>query len=90
MSQQIKLIWSQVFTVKRCVLYLLIILGLPVLQFSFIYEGYQFFLPIEVFEETLSGTIPMLFPVLAVLIFCQSSSLNTRITILHMSEHVRV
>ncbi|MFP3894886.1 ABC transporter permease [Exiguobacterium sp. A1_3_1] len=69
MSQQIKLVWSQAFTVKRCVLYLLIILGLPVLQFSFIYEGYQFFLPIEVFEETLSGMIPMLFPVLAVLIF---------------------
>ncbi len=40
MSQQIKLIWSQAFTVKRCVLYLLIILGLPALQFSFIYEGY--------------------------------------------------
>lgn len=69
MSQQIKLIWSQAFTVKQCVLYLLIILGLPTLQFSFIYKSYQFFLPTEVFEETLSGTIPMLFPILAVLIF---------------------
>lgn len=69
MSQQIKLIWSQAFTVKQCVLYLLIILGLPTLQFSFIYKSYQFFLPTEVFEETLSGAIPMLFPILAVLIF---------------------
>ena len=69
MSQQIKLMWSQAFSMKRCILYLLIILGLPALQFSFIYEGYQFFLPIEVFQETISGAIPMLFPILAVLIF---------------------
>lgn len=56
-------------TSKFVIIWLLLVVGFPVLRFLLIRTGYQFFKPIEVFQETISDFIPLLFPALVVSVF---------------------
>ncbi|MCT4782114.1 MULTISPECIES: ABC transporter permease [Exiguobacterium] len=60
---------TNIWTVRSLLVYATIIFIVPLVQFMTIREQYQFFEPIEVFEESVSTIPAMLFPVLAVLVF---------------------
>ncbi|TCI62849.1 ABC transporter permease [Exiguobacterium sp. SH0S2] len=69
MKQLIQRELTNIWTVRSLLVYATIIFIVPLVQFMTIREGYQFFEPIEVFEESVSTIPSMLFPVLAILIF---------------------
>ncbi|RFA32134.1 ABC transporter permease [Virgibacillus dokdonensis] len=56
-------------TVKNILIWIGIIILVPTLRFYTIKEGYQFFEPIEVFQEMVSTIIPLLFPALVIVIY---------------------
>lgn len=56
-------------TVKNLLLWGAILVLIPTIRFSTIREGYQFFEPIEVFQEMVSAIIPLLFPALVIIIY---------------------
>ena len=69
MKQLIQRELTNIWTVRSLLVYATIIFIVPLVQFMTIRERYQFFEPIEVFEESVSTIPSMLFPVLAILIF---------------------
>ncbi|MGZ0084481.1 ABC transporter permease [Caldibacillus thermoamylovorans] len=64
--------WKRACTVKNVFMWTTIVLLLPTVRFCMISEGYQFYQPVEVFQETISAIIPLLFPVLVILIYLPS------------------
>lgn len=69
MKQLIQRELTNIWTVRSLLVFATIIFIVPLVQFMTIRERYQFFEPIEVFEESVSTIPSMLFPVLAILIF---------------------
>ncbi|ALF10888.1 ABC transporter permease [Parageobacillus thermoglucosidasius] len=59
-------------TVKNLLMWIAIIILLPTIRFCMISEGYQFYKPVEVFQEMVSAIIPLLFPALAIIIYLPS------------------
>lgn len=59
-------------TFRNLLIWLSIIVILPAVRFYVISEGYQFYKPIEVFQETVSAFVPLLFPALAIIIYLPS------------------
>ena len=57
------------FTVKNILLWLSIIILLPAIRFYTVKEGYQFFVPVELFQEMVSTIISLLFPALVIVIY---------------------
>ncbi|MED4170589.1 ABC transporter permease [Priestia megaterium] len=66
---QLCLEFKRAMNVKNILTWLFIILILPLIAFFPISQGYIFFSPIEVFQEILGGFIPLIFPVLAIIIY---------------------
>lgn len=56
-------------TSKFIIIWSLLIILLPIVKFWFIRTGYQFFNPVEVFQEMVSDFISILFPALVVSVF---------------------
>lgn len=54
---------------KNILLWVVIVLLLPFIRFMFVKDGFIYYKPIEVFHETVSALIPVLFPVIVVAIF---------------------
>jgi hypothetical protein len=54
---------------KNLLVWCAILLVIPIIRFYTIKNGYQFFLPIEVFQEMVSTITPLLFPALVVIIY---------------------
>ena len=63
---------KRAFTKRNVFLWLSVIVLLPTIRFHMIRNGYQFYEPVEVFQETVSGIIPLLFPVIAIIIYLPS------------------
>ncbi|WP_075039470.1 ABC transporter permease [Anoxybacillus sp. MB8] len=63
---------KRALTKKNILLWLSIIIFLPASRFYMISKGYQFFEPVEVFQETISGIIPLLFPVIVIIVYLPS------------------
>ena len=63
---------KRAFTKRNIFLWLSVIVLLPTIRFHMIRNGYQFYEPVEVFQETVSGIIPLLFPVIAIIIYLPS------------------
>lgn len=59
-------------TIKNLLMWSSIILLLPTIRFCMISEGYQFYKPVEVFQEIVSAIIPLLFPALVIIIYLPS------------------
>ncbi|WP_232713502.1 hypothetical protein [Bacillus xiapuensis] len=60
---------KRVYTVKNLLLWLAILILIPTIRFYSIKEGYQFFDPIEVFQEMMSTIISLLFPAIVITIY---------------------
>lgn len=69
MLNQIKIELSKELSARKILIYLAIILVAPLIQFLTVYNTYQFFTPINVFEKTVSSIPSMLFPALAILVY---------------------
>lgn len=69
MKQLIRREFTNLWTPRSLMVYIGIIFIVPFVQFMTIRDRYEFFSPIEVFEESVSTIPAMLFPVLAILIF---------------------
>ena len=69
MLKIIKSEFNKAFKVKRVILFILIIFAPFIIQFLMIKDGYTFYFPIEVFEESFSGIIPLLFPIFSIIIY---------------------
>ncbi|BBW97136.1 ABC transporter permease [Geobacillus icigianus] len=63
---------KRALTKKNILFWLGLIVLLPTARFYMVKDGYQFYKPIEVFHETVSGIIPLLFPVIAIIIYLPS------------------
>ncbi|MGP7819730.1 ABC transporter permease [Niallia sp. 01092] len=72
LGNQLLIELKRAFTVKNLLLWIAIIIILPTIRFNMIREGYQFFDPIEVFQEMVSTIISLLFPALAIIIYLPS------------------
>jgi hypothetical protein len=59
-------------TLRNLLIWLAIIILVPAVRFYTIRNGYEFYEPIEVFQETVSSFIPLLFPALTIIIFLPS------------------
>ncbi|WP_394530947.1 ABC transporter permease [Priestia aryabhattai] len=66
---QLYLEFKRAINVKNVLTWLLIILIIPLIAYYPIRQGYRFYSPIEVFQEILGGFIPLIFPVLAIIIY---------------------
>lgn len=72
LKKQLVVEMKRTFTIRNLLVWLSIIIILPAVRFYGISEGYQFYKPIEVFQETVSAFIPLLFPALAIIIYLPS------------------
>lgn len=72
MLKQIKKELLNALTTKNLILFAFIIFIVPLIQFLTVYNTYEFFKPIEVFEESISTIPAMVFPILAVLVYIPS------------------
>jgi hypothetical protein len=63
---------KRALTFRSLLIWLSIIVILPAVRFYIINDGYQFYKPIEVFQETVSAFVPLLFPALAIIIYLPS------------------
>ncbi|KIP20168.1 ABC-2 family transporter protein [Anoxybacillus ayderensis] len=72
LSNQLVVELKRAITKKNLFFWISIIVLLPTVRFYMVKEGYQFYEPIEVFHETVSGIIPLLFPVIAIIIYLPS------------------
>ncbi|MBW0934214.1 ABC transporter permease [Priestia megaterium] len=66
---QLCLEFKRAITTKNILTWLFIVFLLPLIAFYPIRQGYMFFSPVEVFQEILGGIIPLIFPVLAIIIY---------------------
>ncbi|KPC97190.1 hypothetical protein LR69_04595 [Geobacillus sp. BCO2] len=57
---------------KNLLLWFSMIVLLPAIRFFMISKGYEFYKPVEVFQETVSGIIPLLFPAIAMIVYLPS------------------
>lgn len=69
LGNQLLVEMKRAFTIRNLLIWMGVIILLPALRFYTIKEGYQFFEPIEVFQETVSTIIPLLFPALIIIIY---------------------
>lgn len=72
LSNQLVVELKRACTVKNLLFWIAIIVFLPTIRFYTIRNGYQFYKPIEVFQETVSTIIPFLFPAIAISIYLPS------------------
>lgn len=63
---------KRAYTIKNLLIWIAIIVLLPIIRFHMIKDGYQFFEPIEVFQETVSMLISLIFPALVIIIYLPS------------------
>ncbi|WP_108306896.1 ABC transporter permease [Metalysinibacillus jejuensis] len=69
LGNQLLVEMKRAFTIRNLLIWMGIIILLPAIRFYTIKEGYQFFEPIEVFQEMVSTIIPLLFPAIIIIIY---------------------
>jgi len=69
LATQLLVEFKKAFTFKNLITWMGIILLLPLVKFFVIKGTYQFFKPIEVFQETITTYIPLLFPALVIMVY---------------------
>ncbi len=69
LGNQLLVEMKRAFTIRNLLTWIGIIILLPAVRFYNIKEGYQFFEPIEVFQEMVSTIIPLLFPAIIIIIY---------------------
>lgn len=72
MFKQTKKELLNALTPKNLIVFVSIILIVPFIQFLIVYDSYEFYKPIEVFEESISTIPGMTFPILALFIYVPS------------------
>ncbi|CUA78979.1 ABC transporter permease [Anoxybacillus suryakundensis] len=63
---------KRALTKKNILLWFSMVIFLPASRFYMISKGYQFFEPVEVFQETISGIVPLLFPAIVIIVYLPS------------------
>jgi hypothetical protein len=67
-AKQLFVEFKRAFTIRNILIWM-IILFIPVFRFFMVIGSYEFFVPIEVFQEMISGIIPLLFPAIIIAIY---------------------
>jgi hypothetical protein len=78
LMNQLKVEFRRALTKKRIVIWVTIIF-LPIfIKFYMIKEGYTFYRPVELFQELISGFVPMLFPLFMLLVYANNFVLEEK------------
>lgn len=69
LGNQVKVELKRTLTLKNILLIAAMVILLPALKFYSIYDSYIFYKPMEVFHETVSTIIPLLFPAIIIVLY---------------------
>lgn len=88
MKHHLSLELKRALSLKKVIIWLLILLVPSFIQFSIVSNGYVFYRPIEVFQEMISNFIPLLFPLFMLVIYSNSIAVERHSNYLLYTEHV--